>query len=53
MQKGVTEEVANQINNFFSQISWSEEPTAEDNDLAQVDSGATDEELEQVAIFLA
>lgn len=53
MQQGVNEEVADQINTYFSQLSWTEEPEQE-TDLVQVDAdSATDAELSDMADMLA
>ena len=42
MQQGVNTEVADQINNYFSQLTYTEEP---EEDLAQTDAGIPDREL--------
>jgi len=53
MQTGIREEVADSINNYFAQLTWGAEPETENGSLAQVDAGAEDEELEEMADFLA
>lgn len=50
MQSGVKEEVADSINDFFAQLTWTEEEPAMEDNLAQT---AVDEELEEMADFLA
>ena len=54
MQQGVREEVADQINNYFSQLSWTVEE-GDDEQFAQTEAetGVADEELEEMAEFLA
>ena len=53
MQTGVREEVADSINNFFAQLTWSDDDAEDEIDLAQIDASANDEELEDMADFLA
>uniref|UniRef100_A0A7S3HU70 Uncharacterized protein n=1 Tax=Favella ehrenbergii TaxID=182087 RepID=A0A7S3HU70_9SPIT len=52
MQQGVREETADQINNFFSQLSWTSDQDDDEN-LAQVETSVGDEEIEEMAEFLA
>mmetsp|Transcript_40044 Transcript_40044/g.52439 ORF Transcript_40044/g.52439 Transcript_40044/m.52439 type:complete len:210 (-) Transcript_40044:175-804(-) len=53
MQQGVREETADQINNFFSQLSWTSNQDDDDENFAQVDTSVGDEEIEEMAEFLA
>ena len=54
MQQSVNNDVAGQINDFFAQQSWTVEE-GDDNDFAQTEAetGVADEELEEMAEFLA
>ena len=53
MQQGVRNEVADQINNYFSQLSWTAEE-GDDEQFAQTETNTVaDEELEEMAEFLA
>merc|ERR1711976_22885 len=54
MQQGVSHEVADQINDYFSQLSWTAEE-GDDEQFAQTEAGADveDEDLDDMAEFLA
>lgn len=54
MQQGVSQEVAGQINDYFSQLSWTAEE-GDDEQFAQTEAGADveDEDLDDMAEFLA
>ena len=53
MQQGVREDVADSINNYFSQLSWNLEPVADEELFAQIETSVGDEDLADMATYLA